>query len=85
MAVGVLEPGQEQTAAEINDIRPGPYVRGDLTVVTDSNDSPAVDRHRPTPATRRVGGEHRSVDENEAGGHGRAVCQGIDTVVGGRW
>ncbi len=76
MTVGVLEPGEEQTAAEIYDVCPGPDVLGDLSVAADGGNPATLDRQSPTPAARRVGGEHRSVDEGEAGRHGRAVCQG---------
>ncbi len=76
VAVGVLEPGEEQTAVEIYDVCPGHDVLGNLSVAADGGNPATLDRQGSTPAACRVGGEDRSVDEGEAGRHGPAVCQG---------
>ena len=76
VAVGVLKTRDQQTAAKVDNVGGGPDVLADLSVAADGDNPAPLDRQGATPATRRIGGEHRSVDEYKAGGHGRAVCQG---------
>ncbi len=77
VAVGVLKTRDQQTAAKVDNVGGGPDVLADLPVAADGDDPTPLDRHGAAPATSGVGGEHRSVDEGEAGRHGPAVCQGV--------
>ena len=86
MYVRVLETRQQHAPRKVNDTRRPAYVGPRTGVIADIGDAPATHGHRRRPATRRIDGVDRTVQEHEIrglhrghrrrAGHGRSQNHG---------
>ena len=73
MGVVVVEPRQERPPLEIDHAGRWPDLIPDLVAAANARDAIADDRHRLGGRLVIIDGDHRAIQENEIGGHQRAI------------